>query len=79
MECCYDSLYNWGQSGYNTMRRYITQHWLDVAEPGLFLHDEGYYVIKLKLTVDMHKIFYVGPHTINNRPIILRPWTPNLI
>ncbi|XP_019258271.1 PREDICTED: uncharacterized protein LOC109236533 [Nicotiana attenuata] len=26
---------------------------------------------------DMHKILYTGPHSIRNRPIILKPWTPD--
>lgn len=25
----------------------------------------------------MHKVFYAGPDTIRNRPIILKPWTPD--
>ncbi|XP_019240935.1 PREDICTED: uncharacterized protein LOC109221026 [Nicotiana attenuata] len=56
--------------------RYIAQHWIDIAETDLFLHDEGYYVIKFQSLVDMHKVFYPGPHTTRNRPIILKPWTP---
>ncbi|XP_016469076.1 uncharacterized protein LOC107791505 [Nicotiana tabacum] len=63
--------------GYNTMKRYIALHWLDITEPDLFLHDEGYYMIKFQSMVDMHKVFYDGPHTINNRPIIVKIWTPD--
>lgn len=63
--------------GYNAMRRYITQHWLDVAEPDLFLHEDGYYVIKFQSLSDMHRIFYARPHIIRNRPIILKPWSPD--
>ncbi|OIS99813.1 hypothetical protein A4A49_01747 [Nicotiana attenuata] len=61
--------------GYNAMRRYIAQHWLDVAEADLFLHDDGYYVIKFQTLIDMYQVFYSGPHIIRNRPIILKPYT----
>lgn len=63
--------------GYNVMRRYIAQHWLDIGEQDLFLHEDDYYVIKFQNMDDMHRIFHVGPHTIRNRSIILKPWTPD--
>lgn len=63
--------------GYNAMKRYIAQHWLDIAEQDLFLHEEGYYVIKYQLMDDLYEIIYIGPYTISNRPIILKPWTPD--
>ncbi|XP_060210967.1 uncharacterized protein LOC132637984 [Lycium barbarum] len=57
------------------MRRYMNQNWPTAANPELYLHDEGYYVIKFQSIEDMHEIFYSGPYTINNRPIVLKPWT----
>ncbi|KAH0764709.1 hypothetical protein KY285_000580 [Solanum tuberosum] len=62
--------------GYNAMSRYIAQHWANVAAPDLYLHEEGYYVIKCHSIEDMHEVFYAGPYTVNNRPLILKPWTP---
>ncbi|XP_059294544.1 uncharacterized protein LOC132047529 [Lycium ferocissimum] len=61
--------------GYNMMRHYMNQNWSTAANPDLYLHDDGYYVIKFQSIEDMHEIFYSGPYTINNRPIILKPWT----
>lgn len=59
------------------MHRYVSQNWCRVAAPEIFMHDEGYYVIKFQSLTDMHEIYYAGPYTINNRPFILKPWTPN--
>ncbi|XP_009624495.1 uncharacterized protein [Nicotiana tomentosiformis] len=61
--------------GYNAMKRYIALNWANTAEPKLLLHDEGYYVIKFQTLGDKNEIFYVGPYIINNKPIILKPWT----
>ncbi|XP_055800952.1 uncharacterized protein LOC129870258 [Solanum dulcamara] len=61
--------------GYNALTRYITQFWSNVATPQLYYHEEGYYVIRFRSTEDMNEIFYSGPYTINNRPIILKLWT----
>lgn len=64
--------------GYDAMKRYIALNWASTVEPELFLHDEGYYVIKFQILADKTEIFYAGPYTINNIPIILKPWTANL-
>ncbi|KAK4713528.1 hypothetical protein R3W88_019435 [Solanum pinnatisectum] len=61
--------------GYNAMVRYIAHNWPNVAEPDIYLHEEGYYIIKFKTIEDMHEILYAGPYTINNRPMILKSWT----
>lgn len=63
--------------GHNAMKRYIAQHWLDIAEPDLFLHEEGYYVIKYQSMDDLHKNLYIGPYNISNKLIILKTWTPD--
>lgn len=34
--------------GYNAMKRYIKLHLAHVAEPELFFHEEGYYIIKFQ-------------------------------
>ena len=58
--------------GYNTMKRYIMMNWLSVSKPEVFLHEEGYYLIKFQKISDMNEILFSGPYTINNRPIILK-------
>lgn len=57
------------------MRRYIDIIWVDIAEPDLYLYEDGYYVIKFQNMEKMQYILYSLPHTINNRPIILKQWT----
>ncbi|XP_019070681.2 uncharacterized protein [Solanum lycopersicum] len=61
--------------GYNTMNRYILMNWSKVNKPEVFLHEEGYYIIKLKSLNDMNEVLYLGPYTISNRPIILKQWS----
>ncbi|XP_019224481.1 PREDICTED: uncharacterized protein LOC109206146 [Nicotiana attenuata] len=64
--------------GYNTMKRYINVNWASVRELDVFLHEEGYYIIRFHSKADMKEIYYSGPYTINNRPIILKPWTAEI-
>ncbi|XP_009770244.1 uncharacterized protein [Nicotiana sylvestris] len=63
--------------GYNYMKNYVAQNWAIVGEPEVFLHDEGYYIIKFQSVADMNEILYSGPYTINNRPIVIKPWSPD--
>nr|XP_016509258.1 PREDICTED: uncharacterized protein LOC107826745 [Nicotiana tabacum] len=62
--------------GYSVMHRYISQMWNSITMPDLFLHGEGYYVVRFHNTKDMNEILFSGPYSIRNRPIILKPWTP---
>ncbi|XP_059285181.1 uncharacterized protein LOC132038544 [Lycium ferocissimum] len=64
--------------GYNFMRRYISQTWKDVADPDIFLHEDGYYIVKFLSQFHMRLALHAGPYTINNRQVILKPWTPEL-
>ena len=61
--------------GFNTMNRYIMMNWVKGEKPEVFLHDEGYYIIKFKSLNDMNEVLYSGPYTISNRPIILKQWS----
>nr|XP_016469827.1 PREDICTED: uncharacterized protein LOC107792151 [Nicotiana tabacum] len=63
--------------GYNAMKRYINLHWSHVPEPELFYHDEGYYIIRFQTIADAREILCAGPYSIANKPIILKPWTPD--
>ncbi|XP_060190914.1 uncharacterized protein LOC132620253 [Lycium barbarum] len=62
--------------GYNYMRRFVSQMWSSIADPAIFYHNEGYYVVKFQDKDDMNKILFAGPYSINNRPLILKPWIP---
>ncbi|XP_019224047.1 PREDICTED: uncharacterized protein LOC109205757 [Nicotiana attenuata] len=58
------------------MSIYIDLKWNKIASPELFVHEEGYFIIKFQSIDDMKEILCSGPYTINSRPIILKPWTP---
>ncbi|XP_019261722.1 PREDICTED: uncharacterized protein LOC109239591 [Nicotiana attenuata] len=59
------------------MSKYVRQNWNTVPEPETYYHEEGYYVVKFKNIADMNEILYAGPYSINNRPMILKQWTPD--
>ncbi|XP_019241976.1 PREDICTED: uncharacterized protein LOC109227676 [Nicotiana attenuata] len=60
--------------GYNVMKRYIENTWNSIPDPELYMHEDGYYIIKFKSMEDMREILLAGPYTINNRQIILKQW-----
>lgn len=49
--------------GYNYMR-YIDRTWMDIAVPDLYLHENGYYVIRFQTMEEMQHILYFGPLTL---------------
>ncbi|XP_075092565.1 uncharacterized protein LOC142172779 [Nicotiana tabacum] len=51
--------------GYNAMSRYVSQNWLNIEASDVYLHEEGYYVIRFHSITDMHTVFYAGPYTIS--------------
>ena len=59
---------------YNVMNRYIMMNWSKAGKPTLFLHEEGYFIVKFQNMEDMNEILFLGPYTINNRPIIVKQW-----
>lgn len=36
------------------MKRYMLQNWNNIAEPELYLHEEGYYIVKFQTTMGDH-------------------------
>lgn len=43
----------------------------------IFLHEEGYYVVRFQSKEDMKSIFHARLYTVNNKHIILKPWSPD--
>ncbi|XP_060212233.1 uncharacterized protein LOC132639857 [Lycium barbarum] len=71
-------IYSLGECpGYNNMCRFVAQTWNTVADPEIYLHEDGYFIVKFQSIEDLHEILYAGPYTINYRPLILKPWTPD--
>ncbi|KAH0682372.1 hypothetical protein KY289_020124 [Solanum tuberosum] len=34
-------------NGYNTMHKYISQTWTEVVAPKIFMHEEGYFIVRI--------------------------------
>lgn len=45
---------NPGYNGYNVMMQYINQNWKEVAQPELYMHDEGYFITRFNSQTDLH-------------------------
>ncbi|KAH0730337.1 hypothetical protein KY289_001525 [Solanum tuberosum] len=73
---CASIVYVLGESpGYNTMHRYISQTWTEVAAPEIFMHEKGYFIVRFQSVEDMQPIMFSGPYSISNKPLILKNWT----
>ena len=55
--------------------RHIEKEWNNVAKPQVFLHENGYFVVKFQNIDDRNEILYSGPHMFNNRPMIIKAWS----
>ncbi|XP_070021437.1 uncharacterized protein [Nicotiana sylvestris] len=63
--------------GYNYMKQFVSHTWCNVTEPILYLHEEGYYIVKFENIEDLGEVLYGGPYSINRRPMIVKQWAPN--
>ncbi|XP_019242636.1 PREDICTED: uncharacterized protein LOC109222774 [Nicotiana attenuata] len=52
----------------NSMGKYSTK-------PQIYYHNEDYFIIRFSSIEERDQILYSGPHTINNRPIIMKAWS----
>ncbi|XP_059288877.1 uncharacterized protein LOC132042304 [Lycium ferocissimum] len=59
------------------VERFLASQWKFTNKPKVFLHNEGYFIIHFNDVDDCHAILYSGPHTLNNKPAIVKPWTPD--
>ncbi|XP_056688217.1 uncharacterized protein [Spinacia oleracea] len=51
--------------------------WNTVAQPQVFYHDEGYFILKFPNVEDKNTIVSGGPYTFYGKPIIIKPWVAN--
>lgn len=49
-----------------------------MTAPELYYHNEGYYLVKFHTEAVMKEILFAGPYSVNNKPMILKQWTPKL-
>ncbi|XP_056687832.1 uncharacterized protein [Spinacia oleracea] len=55
--------------------RFIEKEWHQVSKPQIFLHDEGYFVIRFQSKKDKESVLVAGPHMFFGKPMIVKPWT----
>lgn len=58
-----------------TMERFIASQWNFASKPKVYYHNEGYFVILFNTMEDKNEVLYSEPHTIGNKPIILKSWS----
>ncbi|KAK4723891.1 hypothetical protein R3W88_026670 [Solanum pinnatisectum] len=46
-----------------------------MSKPKVYLHNDGFFVVKLHSIEDKNSILVTGPYMFNNRPIIFKSWT----
>ncbi|XP_056698674.1 uncharacterized protein [Spinacia oleracea] len=54
---------------------FIANEWKHVAKSSVFLHDEGYFVIKFSSKKERDDVLKAGPYTFYGRPMITKPWS----
>ncbi|XP_059315396.1 uncharacterized protein LOC132066006 [Lycium ferocissimum] len=50
--------------------------WNNVAKPEIYYHNDGYFLVKFATKEDHELVLYSGPYMLNNRPVIVKGWTP---
>ncbi|XP_016443783.2 uncharacterized protein LOC107769116 [Nicotiana tabacum] len=58
-----------------TMERFIASQWNFAAKPKVYYHNGRYFVILFNTMEDKNEVMYSGPHTLGNKPIILKSWS----
>ncbi|XP_060195465.1 uncharacterized protein LOC132624755 [Lycium barbarum] len=57
------------------VNRFLASQWDFASKPAIYYHNDGYFVIKFHCCDDRDQVMRSGPHMINNRPVILKPWS----
>ncbi|XP_049399751.1 uncharacterized protein LOC125863797 [Solanum stenotomum] len=58
------------------VERYIALQVNTVSKPKVYCHNDGYFLVQFVNMVDRNEVLYLGPHLLNNRPIIVKVWNP---
>ncbi|KAG5614545.1 hypothetical protein H5410_014369 [Solanum commersonii] len=58
------------------MERYIALQVNTVSKPKVYYHNDGYFLVRFANLDDRNEVLYSGPHLLNNRPIIVKVWSP---
>ncbi|XP_075083608.1 uncharacterized protein LOC142167344 [Nicotiana tabacum] len=60
------------------MERFLNSVGKYSMKPQIYYYNEDYFVIRFANLEERNQVMYTGPHTINNRPIVMKAWTPYL-
>lgn len=55
--------------------RYMEKKWSQVVKPQVFLHDEGFFVLKFAFVADRNTVLFARPHSFYGKPMIVKPWS----
>lgn len=61
---------------FSAVNRYFQLNWNSIAKPDVYLHDQGYYVIRFKNKEDFCEVAHSGPHMYFGKPTVVKPWSP---
>ncbi|KAK6796235.1 hypothetical protein RDI58_003936 [Solanum bulbocastanum] len=54
------------------IERYIALQVNTVSKPKVYYHNDGYFLVRFANLDDRNEVLYLGPHMINNTPIIVK-------
>lgn len=58
--------------------KYIASQWNQVGKPLVYLHDDGYFIVKFGSVDDKNSVLCSGPYMFyNKKPIVIKPWNPH--
>ncbi|XP_019239041.1 PREDICTED: uncharacterized protein LOC109219080 [Nicotiana attenuata] len=57
------------------MERFLSSVGKFSRKPQIYYHNEGYFVIRFSNLEERDQILYSGPHTVNNKLVIMKAWT----
>ncbi|KAG5595966.1 hypothetical protein H5410_037198 [Solanum commersonii] len=43
----------------------------------VYYHNDGYFLVQFANMDERNEVLYLGPHLLNNRPIIVKIWSPD--
>ncbi|XP_019259894.1 PREDICTED: uncharacterized protein LOC109237950 [Nicotiana attenuata] len=56
------------------VERFIANNWNYTANPKVYYHNEGFFLVKFGSIEDRDEVLFSGPHTMNNRLVIVKIW-----
>lgn len=59
------------------IKRYIVHQVNTVNKPKVYYHNDGYFLERFACLDERNEVLYSGPHMLNNRPIIVKVWSPD--